>query len=105
MRLTGRSLSNLARAMSVGLILGTMPVAAGAQDASEIDAAFREVIGVGGIGAPRISPDGTRIAYSVSSVAWAANRYDTEIWIVGPGIEAYQLTRTDGGSTHRKSVV
>ena len=99
MRLTGKSLSNLARAMSVGLILGTMPVAAGAQDASEIDAAFREVIGVGGIGAPRISPDGTRIAYSVSSVDWEANRYDSEIWIVGPGIEAYQLTRTDEGSS------
>lgn len=99
MRLTGRSLSNLARALSVGLILGTMPVAAGAQDASKLDAAFREVIGVEGIGAPRISPDGTRVAYSVSSVDWEANRYDSEIWIVGPGIEAYQLTRTDEGSS------
>jgi len=99
MRLTERSLSNFGRVLPLAFLLGTMQLAAGAQEAHELDASFREVIGVEGIGAPRIAPDGTRIAYSVSSVDWEANRFDSEIWIVGSGIEPYQLTRTDEGSS------
>ncbi len=99
MRSNRRSLAVFATMLSVGLVLTTTPLAAGAQESSELDAAFRDVIGVEGIGAPRISPDGARVAYSVSSADWDANRFDSEIWIVGPGIEAYQLTRTDEGSS------
>ncbi|NKB88612.1 MAG: prolyl oligopeptidase family serine peptidase [Acidobacteria bacterium] len=73
--------------------------AAIAQEADAIDAGFRDVIGLEGIGAPRISPDGSLVAYSVNSTEWDANRFDSEIWITGPGVEPYQLTRTESGSS------
>jgi dipeptidyl aminopeptidase/acylaminoacyl peptidase len=58
-----------------------------------------DVISLDGIGVARISPDGKSIAFGVSSADWDANRFDTEIWLVRDGEEAFQLTRSaEGGN-------
>jgi dipeptidyl aminopeptidase/acylaminoacyl peptidase len=60
---------------------------------------FRDVLGLKSAGSPRISPDGSTIAYTVSQADWAANRWDTEIWLAREGGEPFQLTRTAEGSS------
>ncbi len=96
---TTRNDLGLTALLLAGLLCAVTSESVAAQDADGLDAAFRSVIGLESVGAPRISPDGTRVAYSVSGTDWDANRFDSEIWIVGPGIDAYQLTRTEEGSS------
>jgi len=84
---------------AVSLLALATPPSLAAQETAEIDAGFRAVLSLEGIGGPRLAPDGTRVAYSVTTTDWDANRYDTEIWIAGPDIEPYQLTRTADGSS------
>src|SRR5215475_13646285 len=52
-----------------------------------------------GAGNPRISPDGSLVAYTIRSANWEANSFVDEIWIanVGSG-ESYQLTDAKGSS-------
>lgn len=61
--------------------------------------AFEEVLSLRNVGDPQISPDGTRIVFTVSSTDWKKNSYDTEIWIKQEGREPFQLTRTAEGSS------
>lgn len=60
---------------------------------------FRAQIGLKTVAAPRISPDGSMIAYSVTTADWANNRFDQEIWLVVGDDEPFQLTRTEPGSS------
>lgn len=61
---------------------------------------FKDVLSLKSVGSPHISPDGKSVVYTVRSVEWEENRYDTEIWLARNGEEPFQLTRTkDGGST------
>ncbi len=60
---------------------------------------FKDIFDLRGIGAAVISPDGQTIAYTVRSTDWEENGYDTEIWLVSPGEEPFQLTRTQDGSS------
>lgn len=78
--------------------------AAAPQEVPEVPGpSFREVIGLKSVGAPRISPDGRMIAYTVRTVEWEDNRYDQEIWLYREGEDPFQLTRTkDGSSTGQR---
>jgi dipeptidyl aminopeptidase/acylaminoacyl peptidase len=60
---------------------------------------FEDVIDLNSVGAPRISPDGAMIAYTVRSTEWEDNRFDQEIWLSRRGEEPFQLTRTAEGSS------
>ena len=83
----------------------TCVAAAPATAQSPVLESFRTQIALKSVGSPRISPDGSAIAYSVGTTDWEANRFDQEIWLaVGDG-EPFQLTRTEPGSStgHRWS--
>ena len=60
---------------------------------------FRAQIALKSLGSPRISPDGSMIAYSVTTADWENNRFDQEIWLVVGDDEPFQLTRTEPGSS------
>lgn len=61
---------------------------------------FKDVLSLKSAESPYISPDGKSVVYTVRSVEWEENRYDTEIWLARNGEEPFQLTRTlDGGSS------
>ena len=60
---------------------------------------FRTQIALKSVGGPRISPDGSMIAFSVSTSDWENNRFDQEIWLVAGDGEPFQLTRTEPGSS------
>jgi dipeptidyl aminopeptidase/acylaminoacyl peptidase len=69
-----------------------------AQDLPDMPS-FEDVLSLESVGGVTISPDGSRVAYTVRTTDWDENGYDTEIWIAGAG-EPFQLTRTaDGSST------
>ncbi len=60
---------------------------------------FKEVLSVAGAFAPRISPAGDAVVYTVTRADWDENRYDTEIWLARDGEEPFPLTRTSEGSS------
>lgn len=60
---------------------------------------FEELLSLQRIGGVALSPDGSQVAYTVSTTEWKENRYDTEIWLVRPGAAPVQLTRTAKGSS------
>jgi len=61
---------------------------------------FEDIMSLHDIGGIAIAPDASAIVYTVTSTDWEDNRYDTELWVVRPGEEPFQLTRTaDGGSS------
>ena len=72
---------------------------AAAQDPPAVAEAFKAQISLDAASGPRISPDGTMIAYTVTSTDWESNRFDREIWLAAPGREAFQLTRTKDGNS------
>lgn len=55
---------------------------------------FEKWISLKGLGSPLISPDGRTIVYSVNTTEWAANNYDSELWMVREGESPVQLTRS-----------
>ena len=55
---------------------------------------FKAVLDLPQVSDPRISPDGSAVAYVVHSADWQDNRYDAEIWLARVGEEPFQLTRT-----------
>ena len=59
----------------------------------------RQWLSLRSVGAPIVSPDGSVIAYTVTSTEWDANRYDTEIWVSRTGTDPVQLTSTDKESS------
>ncbi|MBN1272577.1 MAG: S9 family peptidase [Candidatus Aminicenantes bacterium] len=58
---------------------------------------FEKVISLRSVGSPVLSPDGKSIAFSVRTVNWEKNSYDSEIWLVKEGEKPFQLTRTKDG--------
>ena len=62
---------------------------------------FKAVLSLPSVGDPRISPDGSAIAYTVREADWKKNRYDTEIWLARKGGDPFQLTRTKDESSTR----
>lgn len=90
-----RSLPSLSLVAAGAVLLGP-PILA--QDVSGLGS-FRDVASLEGIGGVALSPDGARVAYTVRSADWDANRFDTEIWVAGDG-PPFQLTRTADGSSN-----
>ncbi len=80
-----------------GLIYIVGSLVAHAQSGASVR--FEDVISLRQAGSPVISPDGRQVAYTVRSVDWKENSYDTEIWLARPGDVAFQLTRTPKGSS------
>ncbi len=60
---------------------------------------FKEVLDLQSAGNPQIAPDGGAVLYTVGSVDWEENRYDSEIWLARTTGAPFQLTRTDGKSS------
>ncbi|MFO7894420.1 MAG: S9 family peptidase [Longimicrobiales bacterium] len=88
------------RATAVALVTVlsfTGPAALEAQ--AGISPSFRDVISLQGVGSPAVAPSGSAVAYTVRTVDWADNGYDTEIWLWREGVEPFQATRTEGGSS------
>ena len=79
--------------------IATVRGAAPATAQSPVLDAFRAQIALESVGSPRISPDGSMIAFSVTTTDWEANRFDQEIWLVAGDEEPFQLTRTKPGSS------
>jgi Tol biopolymer transport system component len=74
-----------------GLTVIAPPLAVRAQapPAPDIDA----VINLKRVGAPALSPDGSRVAFTIRETNWDDNAYETEIWIADAASgEARQLT-------------
>ena len=84
-------------------LIGAAVFAAASSPAAEaqegILESFRTQIALKSVGGPRISPDGSMIAFSVSTSDWENNRFDQEIWLVVGDDEPFQLTRTEPGSS------
>jgi dipeptidyl aminopeptidase/acylaminoacyl peptidase len=58
-----------------------------------------EVIGLKRAGAPAISPDGRRVAFTIRETNWDENAYETEIWVADSSAgEPRQLTNARGSS-------
>lgn len=87
--------------MKKTLIISFLLLTAGffvtAQQNSSIS--FEQFISLRQCGSPVISPDGNNVAFTVTSTDWKENSYDTEIWLSIKGEEAFQLTRTQKGSS------
>lgn len=58
---------------------------------------FEKVISLRSAGSPAVSPDGKSILFTVRTVDWEKNSYDTEIWMVREGEEPFQFTWTKDG--------
>ncbi len=43
--------------------------------------AIDDLLNLKRVGAPSISPDGTRVAYTIRETNWDENAYETEIWL------------------------
>lgn len=64
---------------------------------------FKDVLSLSGLGGAVIAPDGSAVAYTVTTADWEENRYDTEIHLARRGDEPFQLTRTgEESSTNPK---
>ena len=59
------------------------------------------------IGDPQVSPEGSWVAYTLSSVDSTKDKRNTDLWMVSwDGTQSVQLTNSpDGEGTDRKSVV
>lgn len=70
-----------------------LAVAAGAQTASH-PPSFVQALDLHSPQAPRISPDGRWVAYSVRSADWKANAYVSQLWLANTSTgENFQLTQ------------
>ena len=80
---------------TVFILLNLLTVAA-QQNAS---VSFEKWISLKTVGGVVLSPDGKSAVYTVTSADWANNNFDTEIWLYREGEPAFQLTRTNKGSS------
>ncbi len=85
------------RALPVGVLL----LAAGPAIAQSPvpGPSFEQVIELRTASAPAVSPDGSSVIFSLREAEWKENRFDTELWRVGPGQPPVRLTRTEEGSS------
>lgn len=60
---------------------------------------FEKWVSLKSSASPILSPDGKTLVYTVTSTDWAANSYDSEIWMYKEGGEPFQLTRTNKSSS------
>ena len=61
--------------------------------------AIDRMIDLKSIGGPRISPDGTRVVYSVGQTDWDEDRFVSQIWMVEVGSRKHvQLTQGEKGA-------
>ena len=60
---------------------------------------FEDYLSLRNLGNPIISPDGKNVVFSVTTVDWKENAYDTEIWLSKNKQAPFQLTRTTKGSS------
>ena len=77
----------------------TGAAAGSAQETPAVVEAFRAQISLHSASGPRISPDGTTIAYSVTTTDWENNRFDREIWLAPDDGAPFRLTHTEGGNS------
>ena len=62
---------------------------------------FEDFFGFGRVGDPQISPDGKRIAYTITYYDVDKNKRNTDIWIVSmDGGDPIQLTNSPKGDSH-----
>lgn len=78
------------------LLLSTCIFTTAQQNAS---ISFEQFLSLRQCGSPVISPDGDKVAFTVTSTDWKENSYDTEIWLSIKGEEPFQLTRTQKGNS------
>jgi dipeptidyl aminopeptidase/acylaminoacyl peptidase len=81
------SRQRLARFLTVIALAPMSGAPIDAQSSPTID----DLLNLKRVGAPAISPDGRRAAYTVRETNWDDNAYETEIWI-GDGSETRQIT-------------
>jgi len=60
---------------------------------------FSDVLSLRSASEPRVSPDGRRVLFTVSSADWEDNTFDAELWLADSGEAPFPLTRTEGGSS------
>ena len=60
---------------------------------------FEDYLSLRNVGNPIISPDGKNVVFSITSVDWKENAYDTELWLSKNKQTPFQLTRTTKGSS------
>ena len=72
----------------------------GAQATETTVPTYDQIIGLKRPGSVALSPDGSRVAYTVSEANWEDNAYETEIFLADArGGEPVQLTRAKKSST------
>lgn len=87
-----------ARAGTVALAAVVL-ASSGTRAQEAVTPSFRDVISLRSVGSPALAPDGGAVAYTVRTVDWENNGYDTEIWLWRSGSGATQVTRTEDGSS------
>jgi dipeptidyl aminopeptidase/acylaminoacyl peptidase len=86
------------RSLTVMILLGTIPVLAAADDPHPFNA--RDLHEMQRISGPAVSPDGTRIAFTVRTTDFDADRGRTDIWTVGiDGRKARPMTTDPAGDS------
>ena len=85
--------------LTLTLLVSAAPLAfAAARETHPLD--VRDLVAFDRISEPRVSPDGSRVVFTVSSVDLDANRRRTDLWIAPlDGSGARRLTRHEAGDT------
>ncbi len=89
-------------AFAISLVtLATLPLAAGAQPAKRAFA-LADWYKVTTVGSPSVSPDGKRVAFTVTTVREAENKRHTEVWVapIAGGGEPMRMTSPSTESTN-----
>jgi dipeptidyl aminopeptidase/acylaminoacyl peptidase len=60
---------------------------------------FEDVISLRSVGGVAISADGKDVAFTMQTVDWSENRFDTEIWVSKNGGKPFQLTNNPKNSS------
>ena len=82
------------------LMLLTVLLSFSAQSQSRVPT-IDDLLNVKSLGGARISPDGKRVAYTVSETDWKQDAFVTQIWLVNTsGGKSFQLTRGEKAATN-----
>lgn len=84
------------------ITLLTLSLFAGPSLAQDVDGpTFRDVIALRSVSDPQLAPDGQAVVFEVGATEWAANRFDTELWLARTGAAPQPLTAAKEGSSRR----
>ncbi|RPJ77748.1 MAG: S9 family peptidase, partial [Acidobacteria bacterium] len=85
---------NRSLACLVVFALAALTCSASAQDAAKRVPTVDDLMNVKSAGSPQVSPDGTWVAYTITSTDWKQDAYVTHVWLahVASG-RSFQLTR------------